>query len=100
MFKIKGFSGPADGVMAMLLDSHVVNCGSHPGPGDLKLMPGACACMRKILRENGGEGIVAWPSPLGGDFSFSVSVSVCLASAHAPYSKNLSKEKPKKNPFK
>ena len=47
-----------------------------------KLTPGACACMPKILR---GEGIAAWPYPLGGDFSLSVSMSlsVYLASARA-----------------
>ena len=42
--------GPAVSVMAMSLDSHVVDCGSHPRPGGLKLMPGACACVPKIPR--------------------------------------------------
>ena len=81
----------------MSLDSHVVDRGSRPGPGGLKLTPGACACVRACVRacvhacprsrgESGGEGIAAaaaWPSPLGGDFSLSVSLSlsVCLASA-------------------
>ncbi|XP_027632264.1 ferritin light chain-like [Tupaia chinensis] len=40
---------PAVGVMAMSLDSHVVVCGSCPGPGGLKLTPGACACVPKIV---------------------------------------------------
>ena len=46
--------------MAMSLDSHVVDHGSHPGPGGLKFTPGArvCACVPKIQEENGGEGIV------------------------------------------
>ena len=36
--------------MAMSLDSHVVDRGLRPGPGGLKLMPGTCACVPKILR--------------------------------------------------
>ena len=42
---------PAVSVMAMSLDSHVVDHGSSPGPGGLKLTPGACAYVPKILRE-------------------------------------------------
>ena len=41
---------PAVSVMTMLLDSHVVDRGSCPGPGGLKLTPGACACVPKIPR--------------------------------------------------
>ena len=76
--------GPAVSVMAMSLDSHVVNRGSSPGPGGLNLRR-VRVCLRS-REENGGEGITVWPSPLGGDFllSVSLSVSVCLASARAP----------------
>ena len=43
-------AGSAVGIMAMSLDSHVVDRGSCPGPGGLKLKPGACACVPKIPR--------------------------------------------------
>ena len=42
--------GPAVSVMAMSLDAHVVDHGSCPGPGGLKLTPGVCACVPKIPR--------------------------------------------------
>ena len=51
--------GPAVSVMAMSLDSHVVDHSLRPGPGDLKLTLGACAYVPKIQEENGGEGIAA-----------------------------------------
>ena len=87
--------GPAVSVMAMSLDSHVVDRGSRPGPGGLKLMPGVCACVPKIAR---GEWRrrdcgVAIPPGGEGDFSLSVSLSLSVWRAHAPYSKNLSKKK-------
>ena len=42
--------GPAVSVMAMSVDSHIVNHGSSPGPGGLKLMPGTCAYVPKVPR--------------------------------------------------
>ena len=67
--------GLAVSVMAMSLDSHVVDRGSCPGPGGLKLTLGECACVPKIPR---GEwrrdcGVAI---PFGGDFLLSVSVSL------------------------
>ena len=84
--------GPAVSIVATSLDSHVVDCGSCPGPGGLKLMPGVCACLPKIREENGGEGIVVWPSPLGSDFSLSVSLSLSGKHTH-PIAKTSPKEK-------
>ena len=49
-FRNAMFGGPAVSIMAMSLDSHVVDCGSSLGPGGLKLTPGMCACMAKIPR--------------------------------------------------
>ena len=62
---------PAVGIMAMSLDSHVVDHSSSPGPGGLNSRQ-VCvrACPRS--REENEEGIAAWPSPLGGYFSLSV----------------------------
>ena len=77
-------SKTADGIMAMSLGSHVVDHGLSPGPGGLNSC-WACVCVcPRFQEENRGEGIVAWPSPLGGDFSLSVSLSlsVFLVSAH------------------
>ena len=76
---------PAVSVMAMSLDSHVVDRGSHPGPGGLKLTPGMCVCVPKIPR---GEWRrrdcgVAIPLAGGGDFSLSVSPSLSLFLASA-----------------
>ena len=86
--------GPAVGVVAMSLDSHVVNHGSSR----LKLTPGTCVCVPKILR---GE----WKRrdcgvdipPGGGDYFLSLCLSLSCWQAHAPYSKNLSKKRRKKN---
>ena len=76
---------PAVRVMAMSLDSHVVDCGSHPRPGGLKLTLGTCACMPKIPRGEWRRRDCSVTIPPGGDFSLSVSMSlsVCLASARA-----------------
>ena len=41
---------PAISIMALSLDCHIVDRGSRPGPGGLKLMPGMCACVPKIPR--------------------------------------------------
>ena len=41
---------PAVSVMAMSLDSHVVDRSLRPGPSGLKLTPGVCACVPKIPR--------------------------------------------------
>ena len=85
--------------MAMSLDSHVVDRGSHPGPGGLKPTLGACVCPRS-QEENGGEGIVAWPSPLAGVISHFLSLCLSLSvwRAHAPYSeKKILSKKTKKN---
>ena len=41
---------PAVSVMAMSLDSHILDRGSCPGPGGLKLMLDTCACVPKIPR--------------------------------------------------
>ena len=77
----------------MSLDSHVVDRGLSPGPGRLNsCWARVCVCPRS-REENGGEGIAAWPSPLGGDFSLSVSLSRSFWRAHVPYSKNLLKKK-------
>ena len=75
--------GPAVSVMAMSLDSHVVDHGLSPGLGGLNSRRVCVHACPRSQEENGGEGIVAWPSPLGGDFLLSVSLSlaVCLASA-------------------
>ena len=60
------------------LDSHVADCGSSPGPGGLNSRQAhVCVCPRS-REENGGEGITAWPSPLGSDFSLSVSLSLSV----------------------
>ena len=77
--------GPAVSVMAMSLDSHVVNCGSNPRPGGSNSRWARVRAFPRSREENGGEGIAARPSPLGGDFSLSVSLSlsVCLASTRA-----------------
>ena len=37
-------------IMAMSLDSHIVDHGSRPEPGGLKLTPGVCMCVPKIQR--------------------------------------------------
>jgi len=69
--------GPAVSVMAMSLNSHVVDRGLSPRPSGLNShWAHVRVCPRS--REENGEGIAAWPSPLGGDFSLSVSLSVCL----------------------
>ena len=75
--------GPAGGVMTMSLDSHVVDCSSSPRPSGLNSCQARVRACPRSLEENGGEGIVAWPSPLGGDFllSVSLSLSVFLVSA-------------------
>ena len=68
--------GPAVGVMAMSLDSHIVDQGLSPGPGGLNSIRACVHVCPRSQEENGGEEIVAWPSPLGGDFSLSVSLSL------------------------
>ena len=52
LIKLKNNSDrePAVSVMAMSLDSHVVDRGSRPGPGGLKLTLGVCVCVPKIPR--------------------------------------------------
>ena len=94
-FKTLGQAVPADGIMAMLLDSHVVDCGSSPGPGGLNSCQAHVHACSRSQEENGGEGIVAWPSPLGGGL-ISHFLSLCLSlsfwRAHAPYSKNTSQK--------
>ena len=82
---IKIFRGPAVGIMALSLDCHVVDHGSSPRPGGLNSRWAYVHVCPGSREENGGEGIAAWPSPLGRDFSLSVSLSlsVFLASAHA-----------------
>ena len=89
--------GPAFSVMAMSPDCHVVDCGWNPGPCGLN---SHWACVRacpKSREENGGEGLVAWPSPWG---VISCFLSLCLSlsfwRAHVPYSKKLSKKCEKK----
>ena len=85
---------PAVSVMAMSLDSQVVDHGSHPGPGGLKLTPGACGACLRSQEENGGEGIVHGHPPWGMISHF---LSLCLSLsfwwACQPYSKDLSKKK-------
>ena len=91
----KNVVGPAVSIMAMLMDSHVVNHGSSPGPGGLNSRwAWVCVCPRS-REENGGEGIAAWPYPLGGDFSLSISLSlsVCLSGEHT---RPIAKTSPKK----
>ena len=68
------FWEPAVGIMAMSLDSHVANRGSSPGSGGLNSGRAHVRAYLRSREENGGEGIVVWLSPLGGDFSLSVSL--------------------------
>ena len=83
---------PAVGVMAMSLDSHVVDRGSSPRPSDLNSRWARVHACPRSREENGGEGIAAWlsPPPRGMISRF---VSLCLSlsvwRAHAPYSKYL-----------
>ena len=73
--------GPAVDVMAMSLDSHVVDHVLCPGLSGLNSRRARVrVCPRS--RENGGKGIAAWPSPLGVISRF-LSLSVFLASTHA-----------------
>ena len=72
--------GPAVSITAMLLDSHVVDRGSSPGPGGLNSCQARVRACPRSQEENGGEGIAAWPSPQGGRFlAFCLSVSLCLS---------------------
>ena len=50
---------PAVSVMAMLLDSHVVNRGSSPRPGGLNSCRVHVRACPRSREENGGEGIAA-----------------------------------------
>ena len=68
--------GPAVSIMAMSLDSHVVDHGLSPGPSGLNSRRARVRACPGSREENGEEGIAAWPSPLGGDFSLSLSVSL------------------------
>ena len=71
---------PAVSVMAMSLDSHVVDRGSCPGPGGLKLTPGACACVPKIPRGEWRRRDCGVTIPPGGWFlTFCLYVSLCLS---------------------
>ena len=78
-------SGPAVGVMAMSLDSHVVDRCLSPGPGGLNpLRARVCVCPRS-QEENEGKGIVVWPSPPGViTHSLSLCLSLSFWRAHAP----------------
>ena len=86
---------PAVSVMALSLDSHVVDRGSHPGPSGLKLTPGTCACVPKTERRMEEKGLGHDHPPLGADFSLSVSLflSVCLMSTRALLQKPLQKKR-------
>ena len=78
---------PAIGGMAMSLDSHVVDHGLSPGPGGLNSCRAhvhACPASRE---ENGGEGTAAQPTPLVGDFSLSVSLSLSFCKHMRPIAK-------------
>ena len=55
----KRWEGPAVSVMAMLLDSHVADHGSSPGPGDLNSRRARVRACPRSREENGGEGIAA-----------------------------------------
>ena len=71
---------PAVSIMAMSLDSHVVNHDSHPGPGGLKLTPGACACVPRIPRGEWRRRDCGVTIPPGGWFlAFCLYVSLCLS---------------------
>ena len=88
--------GPAVGVMTMSLDSHVVDHGSSPGPGGLNSHQ-VCVRARPRSQEENGEGIVAWPSPLGGDFLLSVSLSLTVSISLSLMSACTLKQKPLKS---
>ena len=62
--------------MAMSLDSHVADRGLRPGPGGLKLTPGARAYVPKIPRGEWRRRDCGVTTPLGGDFLLSVSMSL------------------------
>ena len=64
--------GPAIRVTTMSLDSHVVDRGLSTGPGGLNSRQ-AHVHMRR------GEGVAAWPSPLGGVISHFQSLCLCLS---------------------
>ena len=83
---------PAVSVMAMLLDSHVVDRGSRPEPGGLKLTPGACACVPERRMEEKG---LRHDHPSWGVISrfLSLCLSLSVWPTHAPYSeKSLQKK--------
>ena len=62
---VKTKEGPAVSLMAMSLNSHVVDHSLSPRPGGLNSQRArVCVCPRS-REENGGEGIAAWPSLLG-----------------------------------
>ena len=93
MLRKQNPSGPGIGVMAMLLGSHVIDRGLIPGPSGLNShWVHVHACPRS-QEKNVEKEIAAWPSPLVGDFSLSVSLSlsVFLASTHTLYKKALKK---------
>ena len=73
------FWEPAVSVMAMSLDSHVVNRSSLPGPGGLKLTPGTCACVPKILRGEWRRRDCNVAIPPGGVISRFLSLCLCLS---------------------
>ena len=87
--------GPAVDIMAMSLDSHVVNHGSSPGPSCLNSRRAHVHMCLRSQEENGRKGVAEWPSPPGSDFSFSVSLSlsVLLANPHTLWQKPLQKNK-------
>ena len=88
---------PAVSVMAMSLDSHVVDRGPWPGPGGLKLTPDACACVPKIPRGEWRRRDYGVTIPPGGWFlTFCLSVSLSFWLVLTPYSKNFSPPKQKK----
>ena len=69
--------------MAMSLDSHVVDRGSRPGPGGLKLTLGACVCVRAQDTERRMEEKGLWHDhPLWGVIS--QFLSLCLSLSGGP----------------
>ena len=70
--------------MLMSLDFHLVNHGSSPVRGGLKLMLGMCMCVPQILRGEWRRRDCAVAISLRGDFS--LFVSLCLSGEHKNFS--------------
>ena len=91
----KYFLGPPISIMAILLDSHVVDCSSSPGPRSLNSRWVRMLVCPRSWEEN-AEVTALWPSPLAVISRFlSLCLSLSFSRAHAPYSKKLRKQNKK-----